>query len=209
MLFKYALLMAMLVLGLALGSLPKLKRPTTPKIHSLEQQSELLSVQNPSRTQICFGYYGPKLNTVSSKYEFDYLACTDSFEKSSQAIYCNWNSTLYGLASQADYGCNTFADCSTIVDYVEAFECFARWGAQESKTMYAISANATESAATIQMQLQTKENQLAICVNEADRYFVEDTTAMYEELNACLNGLPVGYTTSAPTTIIDYQTTGF
>ncbi|XP_022226217.2 uncharacterized protein LOC111076652 [Drosophila obscura] len=188
MLFKFSLLMALLVVGLVLGSVPKLKRPTTPKIHRLEQQSEILSAQNPATTQICFGYYGPILNGVSTKYETDYSLCAETFENFSHGIYCNWNSTLYELASDGDYACDTFADCSTIVDYLEAFECFARVGAQESKAMYAISANATEASTSIHMQLQALENSLDICQNEAERHFVEDTTNTYENLNGCLNG---------------------
>ncbi|XP_017140213.1 uncharacterized protein LOC108154452 [Drosophila miranda] len=212
---KTSLLLAMLGLGLVMGTLAKVRLPTTPKIHRLEQQTELLSVQNPVATQMCFGFYGPILNNVSTTYEINYSQCANSYDFDSQNIYCRWNNTLIGLSHEGDSGCNTFVDCATIVDYVEAFECFARVGAQESKTMYSISANATQIAAIIQSDLLLVESRWDICVNDAERDFVEDTASTYEHLNACLNGAalpnePVSTEGPSTTEIPDIQgTTGF
>ncbi|XP_043656020.1 uncharacterized protein LOC122621998 [Drosophila teissieri] len=201
---KLSLLAVVLAFGLVSGlslSLKlkpsKLQLPTTKKIHALQQQTDELAARDPATSIACFDYYLPILNALTDQYEQDYNKCLKDFENGKNLVIDAWNSTLFSIQAAGDSGCNTFFECSSIVDSVPAFECFARVGAEQSKIMYQVSANATEAAAQITIHLQTLESQLEICSNVASRDYVEGTALNYEELDNCLKGAPIPKDTTA------------
>ncbi|EDW53365.1 protein TsetseEP [Drosophila sechellia] len=183
-----------LVSGLSLSVVlkpSKLKLPTNKKILGLQQQTEELAARAPGNSAPCFDYYIPIINGLSDQYQLDYNKCAKDYDTASELVLAAWNSTLFGIQASGDSGCNTFFDCSSIVDSVLAFECFANVGAEQSKIMYQVSANATEAAVQIKIHLQTLDSQLETCLNYSERDFVEGTAHYYEELNKCLAGAPV------------------
>ncbi|XP_016952214.1 uncharacterized protein LOC108026033 [Drosophila biarmipes] len=194
---RSSLLAVVLAFGLVSGlsitlKVPsKLKLPTNKKVLGLQQQTEILAAQNAVSSKSCFDHYIPLINGVASQYEVDYAQCQRNYDAASELVLKAWNSTLYGIQEAGDNGCTTFFDCSSIVDYVQAFECFAEVGAEQAKTMYAVSANATEAASSIKIHLQTLDAQQESCNNNAERSYVENTANTYEELNKCLGGAPI------------------
>eukprot|EP00099_Drosophila_melanogaster_P023829 NP_651699.1 uncharacterized protein Dmel_CG7567 [Drosophila melanogaster] len=201
---KFSLLAVVLAFGLVSGlSLSlvvkpsKLKLPTNKKILGLQQQTEELAARDPGTSVRCFDYYIPIINGLSAQYELDYNKCVKDYDTASELVLAAWNSTLFGIQASGDRGCNTFFDCSSIVDFVLAFECFANVGAEQSKIMYQVSANATEAAVQIKIHLQTLDSQLESCLNYSEKDFVEGTSLYYGELNKCLAGAPVPQDTTA------------
>nr|XP_016931146.2 uncharacterized protein LOC108010729 [Drosophila suzukii] len=195
---RASLLAVVLAFGLVSGlsitlklSPSKLKLPTNKKVLGLQQQTEVLAAQNPVSSKSCFDYYIPVLNSVTIQYEVAYAQCQKNYDTASDLVLKSWNSTLYGIQAAGDSGCTTFFDCSSIVDYVQAFECFADVGAEQAKTMYQVSANATEAGSSIKIHLQTLDTQQESCNNNADRSYVENTAYTYEGLNQCLSGAPI------------------
>lgn len=81
--------------------------------------------------------------------------------------------------------------------------------------MYQISANATELSIEVEEFYKTIESKKSICINNAERNYVEYTTNTYENLNLCLAGkvqIPqttreIVYTTTTPRPIITETTT--
>lgn len=129
---KFSLLAVVLAFGLVSGlSLSlvvkpsKLKLPTNKKILGLQQQTEELAARDPGTSVRCFDYYIPIINGLSAQYELDYNKCVKDYDTASELVLAAWNSTLFGIQASGDRGCNTFFDCSSIVDSVLAFECFA------------------------------------------------------------------------------------
>ncbi|KAH8356033.1 hypothetical protein KR200_008182, partial [Drosophila serrata] len=175
----------------------KLKLPTNKKILGLQQQTEVLAAQDPQKTQQCFNYYNPILSGITNQYEKNYGQCNQDHTTGSNQVILTFNRTLYDIQDAADQGCSAFWPCGSIVDYVEAFQCFANAAAEESKILYQVSANATDAAGNLKIHLQTLDTQLEICVNNAERDYVEGTTSSYEALKNCLDGgsLPAGTTT--------------
>ncbi|XP_017083090.1 uncharacterized protein LOC108115965 [Drosophila eugracilis] len=192
---KSSLLAVVLAFGLVTGlrisvklNGSKLKLPTNQKILGLQQQTDMLAARDPSSSKSCFDYYIPILNGVVDQYELAYAKCEKNFETAKELVKESFNSTLYGIQQAGDSGCNTFFDCSSIVDYVQAFECFAKVGAEQSRIMYQVSANATEAATNISIHFQTLETQKESCQNLAERDYVEGTADAYVNLNSCLYG---------------------
>uniref|UniRef100_A0A6P4FF68 Uncharacterized protein LOC108051432 n=1 Tax=Drosophila rhopaloa TaxID=1041015 RepID=A0A6P4FF68_DRORH len=175
----------------------KLKLPTSKKILTLQQQTDMLAARDPYSSQLCFGHYLPILNDFTAQLEVDYGKCQKDFDINSDAVILAWNSTLYGIQQSAESGCSTFFDCSSLVDYVMAFECFASVGAEQSKIMYQVSANSLEAASDLKIHLQTLETFKTNCQNTADRDYVEGTASTYENLNKCLGGAPLPEQTTA------------
>lgn len=241
---KYSLL---LLLGLAIVVAGKLQLPKVKKIQILKQTSEELSAQNPRNSVGCFDYYRPTLDIVTQQYEVQYNQCLVQYDANSSLEDSKWELPRQQLERTGLTSCNVLKDCSTIVGYVEAFECFAEavrsidsdtlsiekvtlplflifiaflslspflfcysQGAEQSKSMYEISANATELAVQVEEFYKTLDTAKSICINNAERHYVEDTTTTYEGLNNCLSGkapvpqqpntLPTDQTTMATTT---------
>ncbi|XP_017021880.1 uncharacterized protein [Drosophila kikkawai] len=199
MYFLHFVLALFLALGLATGltlnlnlkpnsGKLKLKLPTNKKIHGLQQQTEVLAVRDPQTTQQCFNYYTPILSGITDRYEKNYGQCNQDHSTGSELVILTFKWTLYDIQEATDQGCKTFWPCGSIVDYVEAFQCFASAAADESKIMYQVSADATEAAGNMKIDLQTLDTQLELCVTSAEREYVEGTIATYEDLNKCLNG---------------------
>lgn len=61
-------------------------------------------------------------------------------------------------------------------------------GNDGAKIFYDISANATELAEKSKTEYNLVETNKSICVNEAERQYVESTTLCYTQLNECLLG---------------------
>lgn len=76
--------------------------------------------------------------------------------------------------------------------------------------MYAISADATELAVEVEEFYKTIDSKKLICINNAERNYVEETTSTYENLNLCLAGKDIPQSTSGRTselTSTTYTTT--
>ncbi|XP_030564310.1 uncharacterized protein LOC115765074 [Drosophila novamexicana] len=198
----------LLLLGLVVVAAVKLE---IPKIHRLKQQSELLSAQNPSNAPLCFEYYRPRLDNIAQQYEVQYTYCNTEYAEQTALEDSKWQEPRQSLVSSGKYSCDLIADCSTIVGYVEAFECFARVGADESKSMYEISTNATQTSFEIKNFYRQIESTKTICINNAEQAYVKDTSVTYEALNDCLSGksplTTEDYDSSESTTEIYWDTT--
>ncbi|KAH8383007.1 hypothetical protein KR009_006231 [Drosophila setifemur] len=180
----------------------KLKLPTTKKIHTLQQETEVLAARDASNIKPCFDYYSPLFDGITNQFEKDYYQCLQIFDNHSGQAASKWNYTLLDIQQREKAGCNTFFECDSIVDYVAAFECFARVGAEQSKTLYSVSAYANEAATQSKLTLQELETELDNCENSAERDYVEGTANTYEQLNGCLSSasapLPQQKTTEDP-----------
>ncbi|KAH8251368.1 hypothetical protein KR032_009755 [Drosophila birchii] len=194
----HSVLVLFLALGLATGlSLnlnlnlspnSKLKLPTNKKILGLQQQTEVAALRDPQTSQQCFSYYTPILSGITERYEKNYAQCESDHRTGHAQVILTFNRTLYDIQDAADQGCNAIWPCGSIVNYVEAFQCFASAAADESKILYQVSADATEAAGNLKLHLQTLDTQQDICVNSAERDYVEGTSSTYEALTKCLNG---------------------
>lgn len=119
---KFSLL---LLLGLAFVVAGKLQLPKVKNIQTLKQTSEVLSAQNPRNSVGCFDYYRPTLDIITQQYEVQYTNCLLQYSFESDLEDDKWKSSRQQLEKSGSTSCNVLKDCSTIVGYVEAFECFA------------------------------------------------------------------------------------
>ncbi|XP_034486617.1 uncharacterized protein LOC117791077 isoform X2 [Drosophila innubila] len=159
-----------------------------PKIKHLKQQTQLLSEQNPKNGPACFSVYRPKLDSISTQYEVEYTSCNSEFAEQNALEDLKWQTRYSQLDENAVSACRALTDCSAIVGYVEAFECYAQMGAEQSRAMYTLSANALQLATEMREYYQLIETTKTICINNAERTYVESATKDYEQLHTCLMG---------------------
>lgn len=115
----------LLLLGLAIVVAGKLELPKNKKINILKQNSEQLSAQNSVKSVFCFDYYRPDLEYIAKQYQDQYENCVSQFENDTSLEDSKWELPRKRLEQNGLASCNVLQDCSAIVGYVEAFECFA------------------------------------------------------------------------------------
>ncbi|KAL7726858.1 hypothetical protein ACLKA6_001921 [Drosophila palustris] len=172
-----------LLLGLVIAVTGKLN---VPKIQALKQQTTVLSEQNPKNAPGCFSVYIPRLDSISTQYELEITKCNKAFEEQIAVEDSYFSHHRSQLDRNGVDSCRAIIDCSSIVGYVEAFECFAKMGAEQSKSMLTLSANALQVAAELKESYQLFETKQTICLNNAEAKYVKDTTHEYEQLNSRL-----------------------
>lgn len=115
----------LLLLVLAIVVAGKLELPKNIQIFKLKQKSEQLSAQSSIKSVECFDYYRPQLQSISDQYQVSYENCVIQYEADTTLENSKWEVPRKRLEQSGVASCNVLQDCSAIVGYVEAFECFA------------------------------------------------------------------------------------
>lgn len=115
----------LLLLGLVIVVAGKVELPKNIKIFQLKQKSEQLSAKSSSKSVECFDYYRPQFESISDLYQVLYENCVIQYEKDTMLENSKWEVPRQRLEQSGVASCNVLQDCSSIVGYVEAFECFA------------------------------------------------------------------------------------
>nr|NP_001287585.1 uncharacterized protein Dmel_CG11470, isoform B [Drosophila melanogaster]NP_651700.2 uncharacterized protein Dmel_CG11470, isoform A [Drosophila melanogaster]AAF56904.1 uncharacterized protein Dmel_CG11470, isoform A [Drosophila melanogaster]AHN57584.1 uncharacterized protein Dmel_CG11470, isoform B [Drosophila melanogaster]AOQ11304.1 CG11470-RA [synthetic construct] len=200
-------------LSLGLSLAVKLQIPFRPDAHIQElqlQSRELAEVHSDHSTQ-CFSIYKPKLAKIADQFETNFTACISAYDNCTSHISEKYAEDRQILLRSANIGCSyPNSNCQVwtleqqpLDTVVSRLECASTNSAESSKTFYAISANATQIAVQIQEQYTILESRKSVCINDANRSYVEDTSDTYELLNNCLKNGPTT-TTCNPLT---YPTT--
>lgn len=201
------LVLCLFCLAAALAKVPKVppvsKVPKVPKLHfSIKPNAHIAELQSESRelaathadvSSACFFVYKPILENVATQYETNYGACVVAYDKASSLINAIYAPVRDDIVATTTLTCNACCRVWTAEDVdldilVKRVQCAADVSAENSKILYSLSANATENAVKIQEEYISVNLQRTICVNNAERDYVQDTTNTYEQLNACLRG---------------------
>ncbi|KAH8356034.1 hypothetical protein KR200_008188 [Drosophila serrata] len=192
---------------------PKLHFTIKPNAHIAELQSESreLAATHGDVSSACFYVYKPILDSVATEYETSYGACVSAYDKSSGEIKSKYDPVRSDIMGTTQMTCDACCKVwvaeeeTELLTLVQRVQCAAEVSAENAKILYSISNNATENSVKIQEEYRIVGTQRDICVNDAERNYVQDTTTTYEQLNACLKGnqpVPV------PTPEAPYTTTG-
>ncbi|XP_039231948.1 uncharacterized protein LOC120321891 [Drosophila yakuba] len=196
-------------LSLGLSLAVKLQIPFRPDAHiqELQVQSRELAEVHSDRSTQCFLIYKPKLAKIADEFETNFAACISAYDNSTALINEKYAEDRQIILRSANIGCSYpnsncqvwTAEQQSLDTVVSRLDCAAINSADSSKTFYGISANATQIAVEIQGEYTLIESRRTVCLNDADRTYVEDTSKTYDLLNDCLkNGIPT--TTCEPLT---------
>ncbi|EDW39092.1 GL13586 [Drosophila persimilis] len=200
-----------LALCLSIALAARLQAPahkTQAHIQELKAESQDLASAHSQSSNLCFSNYLPILDAINTAYEIDFEACITTYESGSAAIDVKYSSDFQDIVNSAENSCRELQKCQywsyskmPLEDVLSGLDCATTVAADDAKVFYNISSTATELGAKIQGDYQIIDGKKDLCVNEAERTYVERTTNTYEQLNACLRGdIAVGPPTLAPTT---------
>ncbi|EDW14806.1 uncharacterized protein LOC6573258 [Drosophila mojavensis] len=189
-------LMALTIsVALARNLQPSLK--AGQKIRQLHSESLALAETHQSTSTTCFSTYNPLLSQVASNYEVEYERCIQAYETCSSNIDNLYKSARLELESSVYQSCRSLSNCNMITNAYSAFTCASTTAAEDSKIFYSISANASDLAARSKADYIEAETAKSVCINLAEKNYVEDTSRVYGQLNNCL----LGYDIPNPPTI--------
>ncbi|KAL7727284.1 hypothetical protein ACLKA6_016037 [Drosophila palustris] len=143
---------------------------------------------NPQRSFSCFDYYLPLLKDLGDQYKVDFNNCLEDAKLARQNIdgHCHCRKRIVDTAKEA---CAALTACSQETDSIEFFHCYKEAGSDGSKSLYAISANATELLDQVHEKYRIIDISEKSCTSKTERAHTEKTADTYEELNKCLAGV--------------------
>ncbi|XP_023178034.2 uncharacterized protein LOC111604269 [Drosophila hydei] len=208
--------LTVLLLGLS-TSLVLARRLQAPlvvdeNIRQLHSESLVLAESHQAKSTPCFTIYNPQLNQITNNYEVAYEKCISAYEACSKSIENHYKPARLELESTVSQSCDALSYCNGWSNSYTAFTCASTQAAEDSKNFYALSANATNLAANVKADYVQSNTVKTVCVNNAERTYVEDTTRVYGQLNSCLLGYdipnpPTTDTTTEYPTTLEYYTT--
>ncbi|EDW58950.1 uncharacterized protein [Drosophila virilis] len=208
MFLKISVLLLGLSISYTLARRLPLSLTTNEKIQKLHSESLVLAEVHQDTSTICFSYYNPKLNLITVQYEVDYDSCISAYETSSKQVENCYKSARESIETSAFQSCSALYACNLASNAYNAFECASITAAEDAKIFYAISANATDAAIKSKSDYSRVDTTRNVCVSNAEKNYVENTSKVYGLLNSCLLGndnIPVS-TESTTTDFTDWST---
>ncbi|KAH8253754.1 hypothetical protein KR032_006766, partial [Drosophila birchii] len=172
-----------------------LTHPETNFMQFLMQSRDLAS--DSSHSLECLSYYTPLLNGAVEKYNTDFKACLDEASQEVEAINDDTKDNRTLIDESATASCAALEACTQLTAADEYFQCYSDAGASNAKSMFTISANASELLAYVQEKVRLIQVSEYACTNKTQRTYAEDTADIYESLSLCFAGAPIPTETSS------------
>ncbi|KAH8309400.1 hypothetical protein KR059_009223 [Drosophila kikkawai] len=172
-----------------------LTHPETNFMQFLMQSRDLAN--DGTHSLECLSYYTPLLNSAVEKYNNDFKACLDEATLQVAAINDDTKENRTVIDQSATDSCAALEACSQLTAADEYFECYSEAGSNNAKSMFTISANASELLAYVKEQVHIIQVNEYICTNKTQRTYAEDTADIYESLSLCFAGAPIPAETSS------------
>ncbi|KAH8331459.1 hypothetical protein KR074_004029 [Drosophila pseudoananassae] len=163
---------------------------------------------DPSHSVACMNYYIPQLNDVANQFKANFQACLDEANLELEAIDDKTSANRTQINESATDSCQLLQSCSTIETSIDFFSCYSSAGSESARNMYTISADASELEAYVVEQIRLIDVNKYVCTNNSERAYVQDTAAVYDKLNLCIEGGPLpSETTASPEPTVPTEST--
>ncbi|XP_017125531.1 cell wall protein IFF6 [Drosophila elegans] len=200
------LCLVLLAIGLSqIVALPspslQINHPSTNFLQYLMQSRDLAN-GNGDHSIDCLGYYIPLINEGVTVYENNFKACLEQAALEISQINDSTKDDRDAIDASALSSCDALKVCSEKEAAEDYFECYSEAGSDSTKTMFAISANASELLAFVKEEVRLIQVNEYVCTNKTQRVYAENSAKLYEELTLCIGGAPIPseVTSTEPTT---------
>ncbi|XP_030382375.1 proteoglycan 4 [Scaptodrosophila lebanonensis] len=164
---------------------------------SFMMQSRDLTQDDPTRSLSCFDYYVPILKDIADEYQVEYTRCLDVADAQRLDVDESTKPDREAIEDSASSSCAALQNCNENSSSIPFFECYAEAGSENAKSMFTISANASELLAKVREEYRLIDVNQYVCTNKTEREYAENTAETYEELSKCLAGAGVPVATSS------------
>ncbi|XP_043643559.1 cell wall protein IFF6 isoform X3 [Drosophila teissieri] len=183
----------------------QLNNPHKNLVQFMIQSREVSS--NSDHTLVCLDYYLPLMDEVVDTYKADVKACLDAASLEISQINDNTKDERDAIDASANLSCAALTACSAKEGAEDYFKCYSEVGTNNTKTMFTISANASELLAAVQEELRLINVKEEVCTNKTQRTYGENYGALYDDLGSCIGGAPIpSETTSTQASSTDSST---
>uniref|UniRef100_A0A1I8MAZ4 Protein TsetseEP domain-containing protein n=1 Tax=Musca domestica TaxID=7370 RepID=A0A1I8MAZ4_MUSDO len=143
----------------------------------------------------CFAWYLPKINEVANTYELAYLQCLNEANVERQALNDDVLSDREQLDNDAEQICNLYGNCGREGEFLEDFfDCYANVSREVQTTTDTMESLSYKNIQHLKLNYEIIMYNQNNCTDACSNVYVQETTGLYAELQACLSGEV--YTTS-------------
>ncbi|XP_016985955.1 suppressor protein SRP40 [Drosophila rhopaloa] len=177
----------------------QLNHPSTDLLQFLMQSRDLANDGDHSIE--CLGYYIPLINAEVTTYETEFKACLEEAALEVSQINDKTKEERDAIDASALSSCEALNVCKAKEAAEEYFECYSQAGSENTKSMFTISANASELLALVREEVRLIQVNEYVCTNKTQRAYAENSASLYDQLTLCIGGAPIpSATTEAPVT---------
>ncbi|XP_052838538.1 uncharacterized protein LOC128253873 [Drosophila gunungcola] len=168
----------------------QINHPSTNFLQYLIQSRDLAN-GNGDHSIDCLGYYIPLINEGVTVYENNFKACLEQAALEISQINDSTKDDRDAIDASALSSCDALKVCSEKEAAEDYFECYSEAGSNSTKSMFAISANASELLAFVKEEVRLIQVNEYVCTNKTQRVYAENSAKLYEELTLCIGGAPI------------------
>ncbi|XP_065368586.1 uncharacterized protein LOC135961047 [Calliphora vicina] len=154
-------------------------------------KSSALIQDSPQRSMECFSIYIPKINELTTKYEFEYEICLQHSANNRSAIDKEVEGDRRDLEMSTIDVCGALEKCSQQNSTYESFECYHGASVETMNTAKNMQNVSKDKMEYMKMRFETIEYNKNRCTDECSREYVEESSKTYADLDKCLAGIPV------------------
>ncbi|XP_016946502.1 uncharacterized protein LOC108022169 [Drosophila biarmipes] len=204
------LFLVLLALGLgqisALPSPSLLDQPSTNLMQFLLQSRDFSS--DGSHSIECISYYLPLIEEAGNVYKEQISACLEQSALEIAQINDTTKADREAINDSATDSCNALKICSEFEAAENFFDCYSKAGSDSTKSMFTISANASELLAVVKEEKRLIQVNEYVCTNKTQRTYEENSAKHYEDLKLCMGGAPIPSSTTSTETPSTQSSTG-
>ncbi|XP_037945062.1 protein TsetseEP-like [Teleopsis dalmanni] len=181
-------------------STPQLIAPRTDQTLAsyLLQNHAIVTATDPNLSKQCFNIYLPLLQDAAEEWSSDYNSCLTTASQQRDYYIEQMEDQRNEITTTATGICSDINACIATNQTLDFFNCFSALSPEVIGTVYTISNNASDDAATLMQEFNLLEANMYRCTNVSERTYVQQTTNVYDALDYCLqNGLPSTLSTEA------------
>nr|XP_016927955.1 lisH domain-containing protein C1711.05 [Drosophila suzukii] len=188
------LCIVLLAIGLSqISALPspalQLDQPGNNLMQFLLQSRDLS--RDGSHSIDCISYYLPLIDQAGTVYKEQISACLEQSALEIAQINDTTKADREAIDASATNSCDALNSCSELEAAENFFECYSKAGSDSTKSMFTISANASELLAVVKEEKRLIQVNEYVCTNKTQRIYEEDSAKHYEDLKLCMEGAPI------------------
>ncbi|XP_037811623.1 uncharacterized protein LOC119603611 [Lucilia sericata] len=144
---------------------------------------------NPSLTAQCFQIYMPKINDLTQQYEQAYNGCLNLTTEAEEILKEQVQDDIDSIQNVTKTMCSNFENCSLVTDSLyETFECYYNVAGNNIQSAFEVQNISKDKMKFVQIKEEYIMYNQTVCTDECSRVYVEETSKVHADLEACLAG---------------------
>ncbi|XP_065354647.1 uncharacterized protein LOC135949115 [Calliphora vicina] len=146
---------------------------------------------NPALTANCFQIYMPQINDLAQKYEQAYNGCTNQTAESEETLKQQVQDDIDTIQNVTKSMCSNFENCALVTETLYAtFECYYNVSGNNMQSAFEVQNLSKEKMKFVKINEEYIMYNQTLCTDECSRVYIEESSKVHANLEACLAGKP-------------------